>query len=57
MKVLNNGTKIRKVGIDCEKQIVHIMYEKSVQITTIMLSFQEAVDMGFINFEALNKVI
>lgn len=57
MKILSNGTKVRKVEVDCNTQLIYIMYEKGVQVDTIMLTFNQAEELKFINFERLAKII
>lgn len=57
MKIVSNGTKVRKVEVDCNTQLIYIMYEKGVQVDTIMLTFNQAEELKFVNFERLAKII
>jgi len=56
MKILKNGIKIRQVKLDCETQIIEILYEKGINVEYITLTFEQAQEINFINFENLNKL-
>lgn len=53
MKILKNGIKIRKVKLDCETQLIEIVYEKGISVEYITLTLEQAEEMKFINFENL----
>ena len=57
MKILNNGIKIRKVEINCKTQLIEITYEKGVSVKYITLTFEQAKEINFIDFEKLNKIL
>lgn len=56
MKILKNGIKIRQVKLDCENQLIEIVYEKGISVEYITLTFEQAQEINFMNFENLNKL-
>lgn len=53
MKTLKNGIKIRRVEFDLHTKLIHITYEKGINVEHITLTIEEATEICFINFENL----
>ena len=50
---LKNKIKISRVEFDLHTRLIQITYEKGINVERITLSIEEAIQIGFINFENL----
>jgi len=57
MKILDNGIKVRDLKINLDNQTISIIYEKGTYVKTLIISFEFAKEINFINFEKLNKIL
>jgi hypothetical protein len=57
MKILDNGIKVRDLKIHLDNQTISIIYEKGIYVKTLIISFEFAKEINFINFEKLNKIL
>ena len=57
MKTLNNGTKIRRIEIRLEEQLIDIIYEQGISAKTLNITFEQAKEINFMDFEKLNKIL
>jgi len=57
MKILNSGIKIRRINIRLEEQLIDIIYEKGISVRTLNITIEQGKEIGFIDFEKLNKIL
>jgi hypothetical protein len=57
MKILKSGVKIRSINIKLEEQIIDIVYEKGISVQTLNITIEQGKEIGFIDFEKLNKIL
>lgn len=57
MKILKSGIKIRDLRIKLETQTIDILYEKGVSVRTLNITFEQAKEINFIDFEKLNEIL
>jgi hypothetical protein len=57
MKILKSGIKIRDLKIKLETQTIDITYEKGISVKTLNITFEQAKEINFIDFEKLNKIL
>jgi hypothetical protein len=57
MKILNNGTKIRRIEIRLEEQVIDIIYEQGISVKTLNITIEQAKEINFMDFEKLNKIL
>jgi hypothetical protein len=57
MKILKSEIKIRSINIKLEEQIIDIVYEKGISVQTLNITIEQGKEIGFIDFEKLNKIL
>jgi hypothetical protein len=57
MKILKSGIKVRDLKIKLETQTIDILYEKGTSVKTLNITFEQAKEINFIDFEKLNEIL